>query len=161
MNNIRISSWIVILLCVFSFAACKSKKNAGVSTKKTGVQFTQSETLSDVLDKAKAENKLVFVDFYTTWCLPCKLMTQDVFPDRRLGEFMNENFVSYKVNAEQGNGVNLATLYSIEGYPTLLFLDAQGNVLERKLGAAYQREMYSLGEAAIASARSSTSSISK
>lgn len=76
-------------------------------------------------------------------------MDQDVFPDRRLGEFMNENFVSYKVNAEQGNGVNLAAIYNIEGYPTLLFLDAKGNVLERKLGAAYQREMYSLGESAL------------
>jgi thiol:disulfide interchange protein len=151
MNYFRISSWIVILLCVFTFTACKSKKNAGVSSKKTGIQFTQSETLSDVLDKAAAENKLVFVDFYTTWCLPCKLMDQDVFPDRRLGEFMNENFVSYKVNAEQGNGVNLATLYNIEGFPTLLFLDTAGNVLERKLGAAYQREMYSLGESALAS----------
>ena len=151
MNYFRISSWIVILLCVFTFTACKSKKNAGVSIKKTGIQFTQSETLSDILDQATAENKLVFVDFYTSWCLPCKLMDQDVFPDRRLGEFMNENFVSYKVNAEQGNGVNLATLYNIEGYPTLLFLDASGNVLERKLGAAYQREMYSLGEAALSS----------
>ena len=149
MNNIRISSWIIILLCALTFAACKSKKNAGLSTKKTGIQFTHSETLSDVLDKATAENKLVFVDFYTTWRLPCKLMDQDVFPDRRLGEFMNENFVSYKVNAEQGNGVNLAAIYNIEGYPTLLFLDAKGNVLERKLGAAYQREMYSLGESAL------------
>lgn len=149
MKNIRISSWIIILLCAFTIVACKSKKNAGVSAKKTGVQFTQSETLSDVLDKATAENKLVFVDFYTTWCLPCKLMDQDVFPDRRLGEYMNENFVSYKVNAEQGNGINLATLYNIEGYPTLLFLDSKGNVLERKLGAAYQREMYSLGDAAL------------
>lgn len=151
MNNIRISYWIVILLCVFTLSACKSKKNAGVTVRKTGMQFTQSETLSDVLDKAKAENKLVFLDFYTTWCLPCKLMEQDVYPDRRLGEFMNENFINYKVNAEQGNGVNLATLYNVEGYPTLLFLDTQGNVLERKLGAAYQREMFSLGEAAMSS----------
>jgi len=149
MKNIRISSWIIILLCAFTIIACKSKKNLGGEAKQTGVQFTQSETLSDVLDKASAENKLVFVDFYTTWCLPCKLMDQDVFPDRRLGDFMNDNFVSYKVNAEQGNGVNLATLYNVEGYPTLLFLDSKGNILERKLGAAYQREMFELGEAAL------------
>lgn len=149
MKNIRISSWIVILLCVFAFTACKSKKNAGVSEKKTGVEFVKSATLSDVLDKATAENKLVFVDFYTSWCLPCKLMDQDVFPDRRLGEFMNENFISYKVNAEEGNGTSLAKIYNIEGFPTLLFLDNKGNVLERKLGAAYQREMYSLGESAM------------
>jgi len=51
--------------------------------------------------------------------------------------------------AEQGNGVNLATLYNVEGYPTLLFLDSKGNILERKLGAAYQREMFELGEAAL------------
>jgi len=64
---------------------------------------------------------------------------------------MNENFISYKVDAEKGNGVSLATLYGVQGFPTLLFLDQKGNVLEKKLGAAYQREMYAMGEAAMAS----------
>jgi len=151
MKRFQFISWIILVLCIFSFSACKT--NQGSSTpkiKKTGVQFSTSDSLSDAIDQAVTEDKLVFIDFYTTWCLPCKLMDEDVFPDRRLGEFMNENFVSVKANAEKGNGITLANLYSINAYPTLLFLDQQGNVLERKIGAAYQREMYALGEAAMA-----------
>ncbi len=151
MKRFQFTTWFVFILCILSFSACKTKQGSTTKVQKTGVAFTNSGTLSDVLDKATAENKLVFIDFYTTWCLPCKLMEEDVFPDKRLGEFMNENFISYKVNAEKGNGVNLATLYSINAYPTLLFLDREGNVLERKIGAAYHRELFALGEAAIAS----------
>ena len=77
-------------------------------------------------------------------------MDKNTYYDKRLGDFMNDNFISFKVDAEKGNGVNLATLYSVQGYPTLLFLDQKGNVLERKLGATYQREMFALGEAALA-----------
>lgn len=151
MKIFQLTIWISIAFGLLSLNACKSKnKTTGKVVKETGVKFTNSETLSAVLDQAVEENKLVFVDFYTTWCLPCKLMDEDVFPDRRLGDFMNDNFINYKVNAEKGNGVNLATLYGVEGFPTLLFLDQKGNVLERKLGATYQREMFALGEAAMA-----------
>jgi len=150
MKNLSFSTILILAITLLSLGACKSKKGtSGAATVKSGVQFSNSETLTAVLEQATAENKLVFVDFYTTWCMPCRLMDEDVFPDRRLGEFMNENFISYKVDAEKDNGVNLATLYSVQGFPTLLFLDQKGNILERKLGAAYQREMFAMGEAAM------------
>jgi len=150
MKNFQFTTILILAISMLSLGACKSKKGTTVKTVvKTGVKFSKSETLTGVLEQASAENKLVFVDFYTTWCMPCRLMDEDVFPDRRLGEFMNENFISYKVDAEKDNGISLATLYSVEGYPTLLFLDQKGNILERKLGAAYQREMYAMGEAAM------------
>ncbi len=150
MKIFKFTIWTVLALTFVCFSSCKSKKGTTVTAQKSGVQFTKSDSLTDVLEKAAAEDKLVFVDFYTTWCLPCRLMDEDVFPDRRLGDFMNENFINYKVNAEKGNGVNLSTLYNISAFPTLLFLDQNGKVLERKLGATYQREMFALGEAALA-----------
>jgi len=139
------------------FAACSSKKTviAPEPPKPTGVQFIQSDKLMPVLETAKTENKLVFVDFYTTWCLPCKLMDEDVFTDKELSKFLNENFINYKVDAEKGNGANLSVLYQIMAYPTLLFLDAEGNVLSRKIGAAYQTELRRLAEEAIATSKSS------
>lgn len=151
MRNFQFSFWMILGLFVFSMSACDTNKaTTGTKIKTTGVQFSSSGSLSEVLEQAAAENKLVFVDFYTTWCLPCRMMDEDVFPDRRLGDFMNENFISYKIDAEKGNGVNLATIYNISGYPTLLFLDQNGNVVERKMGAAYQTELMALGESAMA-----------
>jgi len=109
----------------------------------------KSSKLFPVLDKAEAQDKLVFVDFYTSWCLPCKMMDEDVFPDKALGDFFNKNFISYKVNTERSNGANIAALYGVHTYPTLLFLDAKGNVLERKEGAAYHTELRNMAERAL------------
>lgn len=120
-----------------------------------GVQFMKSDKLMPVLEAAKAENKLVFVDFYTTWCLPCKLMDEDVFPDEEFGKFMNDNFISYKVDAEKGGGPDLSLLYQVMVFPTLLFLDSDGNVLVRKDGAAYQTELRNLATQAQAESQRS------
>ncbi len=114
------------------------------------VDFVTSDKLMPVLEMANDKNKLVFVDFYTTWCLPCKMMDEDVFTDKGISEFFNHNFINYKVDAEKGGGPDLALLYQVNVYPTLLFLDETGKVLVRKEGAAYQSELRSLGEQAIA-----------
>lgn len=152
MKNLLFLSFLLFPLLI---ASCKSGKKSTASRdrskkEKVGVQFAQSPTLTKVLSQAKAENKLVFVDFYTQWCLPCKMMDEDVFTDREIGKFMNKNFVSYKVDAEKDNGVNLAFVYQVQTYPTLLFMDQQGKVLEKKIGAAYHTELRNMGERAMA-----------
>lgn len=148
--------FLLLSFSIISFSACKGSKASSTSssteTKKTKsglVKFVQSETLSDVLDDAARQNKLVFVDFYTTWCLPCKLMDQDVFTDKNVAKFLNDNFLSYKVNGEKGNGPNLAFVYQVQAYPTLLFMDAKGVVIEKKVGAAYQTELMEMGRRAL------------
>jgi thiol:disulfide interchange protein len=124
------------------------KVNKGNSSK-GGVQFVDSKTLTAVLEQAEKENKLVFVDFYTNWCTPCKMMDEDVFPDRIIGTFFKKNFISYKVNAEKGNGINLAVVFNVGVYPTLLFLNEKGRVLESKQGAAYHTELMAMANRAL------------
>ena len=112
------------------------------------VDFMHTDKLTEALERAKAEDKMVFIDFYTSWCLPCKLMDEDVFTDKAFGDYMNEHFISVKINAEQGNGPNLAALYQVKSYPTLLFVDLNGRVKSRKEGAAYQTELRRMGNEA-------------
>jgi len=112
------------------------------------VDFMHTDKLSVALERAKAENKMVFIDFYTSWCLPCKLMDEDVFTDKAFGDYMNQHFVSVKIDAESGNGPNLAALYGVKSYPTLLFVDLNGRVKSRKEGAAYQTELRRMGNEA-------------
>ena len=57
-----------------------------------------------VFQKAREENKLVFIDCYTSWCGPCKKMLKEVFSRKDIGEYMNTRFVNYKQDMEQEEG---------------------------------------------------------
>jgi thiol-disulfide isomerase/thioredoxin len=114
---------ILILLCFSPWAL----------PAQVGIQFEHA-SLAEALQKAKRESKFVFVDGYTSWCGPCKMMSGKVFPDPRVGMFYNTNFVNLKVDMEHDEGPVLAARYDIRVYPTLLYLDADGKVVHRVAG---------------------------
>ena len=62
---------------------------------------------AEALEAAKSENKLVFMDCYTSWCGPCKLMASKEFVQEKAGEYFNPRFVSVKIDMEKGEGVEL------------------------------------------------------
>lgn len=90
----------------------------------------------DALAAARSENKKVFLDFYTDWCGPCKMMMRTVFPTKVVGDYMNAHFVSVKVNAEKGDGIELAKKYNIKAYPTFIILDASEKEVGRVVGGS-------------------------
>lgn len=150
--------FIIFLLALTPFLLfdCKGGKKGttntppiGTSSDQSKVHFTPSNSLFALLDRAEEEEKLVFVDVYTTWCLPCKLMDEQVFTDQKIADFLNENFISYKVDAEKNNGPNIAAVYEVNAYPTLLFMDGKGRVIVKKEGAAMQTEFMELAKRAI------------
>ena len=99
-----------------------------------GVQFEEI-SFEQALAKAKKENKMVFIDCYTSWCGPCKRMTKNVFPLQEVGEYMNPKFVNLKVDMEKGEGPELQRKYRVRSYPTFLILDAEGKVVHKFRGA--------------------------
>lgn len=141
-----------ILLVNFLASCGGSKKIVDNSPKPIdsyAFDFVYSDNLASVLKQAERENKLVFIDVFTSWCLPCKMMDKDVFTHQETADVINKDFISYKVNAEKDNGPILSFNYDVQAYPTLLFLDSSGNVLERKSGAAYHSELLSLAQSAL------------
>ncbi len=150
--------FLLFLATGLFFSSCNRKvayetADGMAMTIEEGVFFMDSKKLGPILERAEEFDKLVFVDFYTTWCMPCRMMDEDVFPNKEIGDFMNENFINYKVNAEKGNGVNLKTLYNVNVYPTLIFLDSKGRELVRHEGAAYFTKLRELGNEALAAAK--------
>lgn len=105
-----------------------------------GVRF-EHKPLQEILDMAKAEQKLVFVDCYTTWCAPCLKMSKFVFPEKSLGDYMNPIFVSTKIDMEKGEGVALNKKWDINSYPTLIALNTDGSVKFRIVGYLDTQEM--------------------
>lgn len=98
------------------------------------VVFETDLTFKEVLEKAKKEDKSVFIDFYTDWCGPCKKLNSTTFKDPQVGALLNSQFINHKVNAEKGEGVELAKKYEISGYPTMFFLDSDGRPIKRIVG---------------------------
>lgn len=84
-------------------------------------------SLDQAVEQAKKENKLVFVDFYTDWCGPCRVMARDVFPQKKVGDYFNARFVSIKLNAEK-EGKEDAKAFNVKAYPTFLVLDTDKKV---------------------------------
>lgn len=112
-----------------------------VASMAQGISF-QSKTLKDALQRAEEEEKLVFVDAYTTWCGPCKWMAANIFPNEKLGIIYDEGFISVQIDMEKGEGLDIAQQYQVNAYPTLLYLNSKGEVLMRSVGASQEIQDY-------------------
>ena len=117
---------ILYLLIILSFSSYGSVNK--------GIEFKEG-SWSEIMNEAKKQNKLIFIDIYTTWCGPCKMMSAKVFTVNIIGEKFNESFVNFKIDAEKGEGIELAKKYAIAAYPTYLFVNGNGDLVYRAMGA--------------------------
>lgn len=114
-----------------------------------GIKFSDNKAWKEILAIAKKENKLIFLDAYATWCGPCKAMQRDVFTNEEVGKFYNEAFINVKMDMEKGEGVGLAETYSVMAYPTLLFINGDGEVVHKSVGGMDAKAFISLGTTAL------------
>ncbi len=106
-----------------------------------GIAFEpEGTTLEQASVKAKAENKLIFLDCFTTWCGPCKMMSNQVFPQEIVGTYMNPRFVSIKIDMESAYGAPLAKKLQIQAYPTFVIFNADAKEIGRFLGGSKAEE---------------------
>ncbi|SOE20068.1 Thioredoxin [Spirosomataceae bacterium TFI 002] len=139
-----------ILLCI----ALISIVSIG-SYAQSGIKFEHGNW-DAVVAKAKAENKLIFMDAYTTWCGPCKLLQKKVFPDVELGNFYNKEFINVKIDMENGEGPGLAAKYPVRGYPTLMFIDPNTQkVVNSVLGYREANQLLAIGQSQAAKKKAS------
>lgn len=89
-------------------------------------------TYDEALEVARKEKKMVFVDFYSDWCSPCKQALIDFFPLKQVGDYLNRRFVCLKVNGGKGEGNKLYNRLGGDAYPTLLIHTADGKELMRR-----------------------------
>ena len=114
-----------------------------------GINFESGDWQS-VLAKAKHENKLIFLDLFTSWCGPCQWMDQEVFPNAQVGEKYNAAFVNYKADAEKGEGQELAKKFNVRGYPSYFFVNADEEVVFVAMGGRPVEEFMALADEAFA-----------
>jgi len=137
MKNIILS--ILLLITLSPLAKAQEK---------TGIHF-EEKSFNDILKKSAQSNKLIFVDAYTSWCIPCKWMDKNVFVNDTISTFYNANFVNFKQDMEKGEGPDLKKRYNVAVYPTYLFLSSDGTVLHRSTSRMEVQEFLKLGQAVL------------
>jgi len=115
-----------------------------------GINFFKG-TWEEALEKAKDENKLIFLDAYASWCGPCKRMAATTFKNKEVGDFFNANFVNFKMDMEKHEeGRRLSSKYRLTAYPTLYFIDANENIAHKTVGGLNKSQAISFGKEALA-----------
>jgi len=100
-NKLKISLVLGICILTLSF-----------KIRAQGIQLFEG-SWDQLKTEAKKQHKPIFVDCYTSWCGPCKMMATKIFPQKEVGDFYNSNFVCYSVDMEKGEGIQLARKFGM------------------------------------------------
>lgn len=121
------------------------KASISAGTANEGIRFMESNW-AKAKAEAKKQNKLIFLDAYTTWCGPCKMLKRNTFPDKAAGEFFNKNFVNIALDMESGDGPAVAAMYGVNAYPTLIITDADGKLVTYTKGYIDAKQLVEFGK---------------
>lgn len=121
---------------------------AGVNAQNRSIEFREGNW-NRVLKMAKQEKKMIFVDCYTSWCGPCKMLAKNVFTQDSVADFYNEKFICVKMDMEKGEGPELAKRYEVGAFPTLLYIDADGELKHCVTGYMQPEVLIRNGETAL------------
>lgn len=98
-----------------------------------GIQF-ENISFRQAMAQAKNQHKLIFLNVYATWCMPCKMLMKNTLDKPEIGNVFNKKFVNVSYDAEKGEGIDLVKKYNIQAHPIMLMVDANGQVVKRILG---------------------------
>jgi thiol-disulfide isomerase/thioredoxin len=113
-----------------------------------GIEFFHG-TWEEALLKARNEDRIIFIDAYTTWCGPCKNMAANTFPNPEVGEYFNANFISMKIDMEKEMGLEFRKKFPVSAYPTLFFIDYDEEVVLKSVGAKGPADLIAIAQSVV------------
>lgn len=113
-----------------------------------GIKFEKG-SLQSLIDKAKTEKKLLFIDAMADWCGPCKLMDKNIFSKTEVGNFYNANFINAKFDMQKDAvGREIAQKFNVYSFPTFLFINGEGQLVVENKGYMDEKSFLQLGKEA-------------
>jgi thioredoxin 1 len=119
--------FVLATTMIFAFVTIPAKVHTEPTANRKadkGIQFVEANW-NKAIAEAKKQKKMIFIDAYTTWCGPCRMLKQNTFTDKAAADFFNKNFINIALDMERGDGLAFAQKYQIRAYPTLLIMDAE------------------------------------
>ena len=118
--------YIILMVFTLSVATAQSQNRK--------IEF-QDKPWNEIMQMASSADKIIFMDAYTTWCGPCKWIAANMFTNDTIADFYNSNFICAKFDMEKGEGLSIAAQYQVKAYPTLLFINSNGELVHKRVGA--------------------------
>ena len=103
-------------------------------TKELSFVKADSSNWKTILLQAQEKSQPVFLDFYATWCGPCKAMDQDVFSKEEVIKFLDENYLTVKVDIDSPFGKRMKSLLNVNAYPTYVVITNDQQEIARRTG---------------------------
>ncbi|WP_250433992.1 thioredoxin family protein [Hanstruepera flava] len=92
---------------------------------------------------ALGTNKLILVDFWATWCGPCKRMDSESWSKDEVHLLM-DNYVPVKIDIDKNRA--LAQKYGVNGIPFIFIMDGNGKVVYKEMSYKRKSEVIRLLE---------------
>ncbi len=125
--------FIIVCLALITFST------VALTYRSTGDELVWETDFATSIEKAKKENKKLFVNFTgSDWCGWCIRLEKEVFSKEEFVAYANKNFVCVKLDfprtkklpeAEAKQNYDLAKQYSVKGFPTIMMLDTDKAVI--------------------------------
>ncbi|WP_455168866.1 thioredoxin family protein [Aegicerativicinus sediminis] len=142
---------IYFLSLILLIVSCKKEKTNSIiesEDQATSINFIIDD-LDEAISVAKSEDKFIFIDCYTTWCIPCKWMEQNVFVENNVINYYNDNFVNLKLDMEKGVGPELNKKFKVNAYPTYVFINSEGELIHKGRSTMLPEEFVQMGKDAL------------
>lgn len=133
---------------ILSYTLAAALSIGSLAAQNRSIEFEHG-SWADTKAKAKAANKLIFVDAYATWCGPCKWMAKNIFTQDAVADYYNANFINAKLDVEAGDGIAFAQEYGVTAMPTFFFIDGDGKRVHVALGGMQQEEFIQMAKDAL------------
>ncbi|MCX7766700.1 MAG: thioredoxin family protein, partial [Candidatus Sumerlaeia bacterium] len=93
----------------------------------------RANSLSSALTKARSSQRKILLLFCTDWCGYCKKLKREILPERVVKQALGR-YILVELDAEKGEGKQLAGRYGVKGYPTSIILDSSGAQIDKMAG---------------------------